>query len=95
MQKPNVVLGILKLASAYSVTMTVEQGKDVIGLRMITIRKSRVHFTLATLLLISLFIGITGYEYWDEYDLAAIPNQTAQAPTGNISITVKIPARIL
>jgi len=67
----------------------------VIRLRMLTIRKSRVHFTLGTLLLISLFIGITGYEYWDEYDLAAIPNQTTQAPTGNISIIIKIPARIL
>ena len=58
-------------------------------------RKSSVHFTIATLLMIALFIGIAGYEYGDEFDLAAIPNQPVKAPTGNISIVIKIPARIL
>jgi len=64
-------------------------------LRAITIRKSSIHFTIASLLVISLFAGIVGYGYWDEFELAAIPNQTSEAPTGSIVIVVKIPARIL
>jgi hypothetical protein len=64
-------------------------------LSMIAIKKSRLHFAIASLLIISLFIGIVGYEYLDELELAAIPNQTQQAPTGAISIVIKIPARVL
>ena len=50
---------------------------------------------MASLLVISLFLGIAGYGYWDKYDLAAIPNQTSQAPSGTMVIVIKIPARIL
>lgn len=64
-------------------------------LSMIAIKKSRLHFAIASLLMISLFVGILGYEYWDELELAAIPNQTQQAPTGGITIVIKIPARVL
>lgn len=64
-------------------------------LNMIAIKRSRLHFTIASLLVISLFVGILGYEYWDELELAAIPNQTQQAPTGTISIVVNIAGRVL
>ena len=70
-------------------------GKDVIRLRAITIRKSSIHFAITSLLVISLFVGIIGYGYWDELDLAAIPNQRSDPPTGTITIVVKIPARVL
>lgn len=56
---------------------------------------SRLHFAIASLLMISLFIGVIGYEYWDESELAAIPNQTEEAPTGTISIVVKVSVRVL
>jgi len=36
-----------------------------------------------------------GFEYMDEMQLAAIPNQPIVAPTGQMSIIVKIPERIL
>lgn len=45
--------------------------------------------------MMSFFISIIGYEYWDELELAAIPNQVEQAPTGSISIVIKVPTRIL
>ncbi|MBP2626258.1 MAG: ErfK/YbiS/YcfS/YnhG family protein [Firmicutes bacterium] len=64
-------------------------------MRAIAIRRSSIYFAVASLLVISLFISIIGYEYWDELNLAAIPNQRSEAPTGNIAIVVKIPARIL
>lgn len=60
-----------------------------------TIKKSGLHFAIASLLIFSLFIGIIGYEYWDELELAAIPNQTEENPKGIISIVVKIPTRVL
>ncbi len=64
-------------------------------LSLVMIKKSKLHFAIASLLMISLFVGIIGYEYWDEVELAAIPNQTSQAPTGVISIVIKVPARVL
>ena len=64
-------------------------------MRAITIRMSSIHLAIASLLVISLFIGIVGYGYWGESDLAVIPNQKSEAPTGAMSIVVKIPARIL
>lgn len=65
------------------------------SLGMIVIKKSKLHFAVASLLMISLFVGILGYEYLDELELSAIPNQTTQAPTGRISIVIKVPARVL
>ncbi|MBC8014416.1 MAG: L,D-transpeptidase family protein [Sporomusaceae bacterium] len=58
-------------------------------------KKSKWYFAIASLLIISLFIGIIGYEYWDGLELAAIPDQITEAPAGSISIVIKIPARVL
>ena len=64
-------------------------------MKPITIRLPGVYFAITSLLVISLFIGILGYGYWDQLDLAAIPNQRSEVPLGRISIVVKIPAKIL
>jgi hypothetical protein len=40
-------------------------------------------------------LGILGLESWDDMQLTAIPGQPSVAPSGQISIVVKIPARIL
>ncbi len=61
----------------------------------ISMKKSRLYFTITSIIMMSLFISIIGYEYWDELELAAIPNQVEKAPTGSISIVIKVPARIL
>ncbi|BBB91952.1 MAG TPA: L,D-transpeptidase family protein [Methylomusa anaerophila] len=57
--------------------------------------KPRSYFAIVSLLIITLFIGILSLDYWDELELAAIPDQPSAAPTGSISIVIKIPARIL
>lgn len=64
-------------------------------MKRIVMRKPRLHFAIASLLIISLFIGIIGYEYWDDLELAAIPNQPEKAPEGSISIVIKVSARVL
>ena len=42
-----------------------------------------------------MLIGIAGFEYWDEIELAAIPNQPSVPPTGQIAIIIKTSGRIL
>ncbi|MEM5766886.1 MAG: L,D-transpeptidase family protein [Bacillota bacterium] len=59
------------------------------------IGKQRLLFSVITMLLISLVIVNFGLYYWDEMQLAAIPNQPTKAPAGKVSIVIKIPARIL
>lgn len=58
-------------------------------------KQHKVYFAVTSLLVVSLLIGIMGFEYWDEAELAAIPDQPAAAPSGSVSIVVKVPARIL
>lgn len=55
----------------------------------------RVYLAVTSLVLLSIIVGIVGFEYWDEMELAAIPDQPKTAPAGKISIVVKVPARIL
>ena len=64
-------------------------------MEIIATGKSRLYFAIASLLIISLFIGMIGYEYWDDLELAAIPNQTEKAPAGSISIVIKTSTRVL
>lgn len=58
-------------------------------------RLPKIYFAITSIVMLSLLIGIMGFEYWDEKELAAIPGQPSTAPTGNVSIVVKIPSRIL
>ena len=54
-------------------------------------KKSRVILSLISLVLVSLMAGIIALNL----ELAAIPNQPVEAPTGRISIIIKIPSRVL
>lgn len=55
----------------------------------------KVYFAITGVLIISLVVGIAGFEYLDELELAALPNQPTTAPEGFVSIVIKVPARIL
>ena len=54
-------------------------------------KKSRVILSVISLVLVSLMAGIIALNL----ELAAIPNQPVEAPTGRISIIIKIPSRVL
>lgn len=64
-------------------------------LRVLSVKQSKVYFVVTTILLFSLMLGIAGFDYWDEMQLAAIPGQPSVAPAGKIAIVIKVPARIL
>lgn len=59
------------------------------------LNRHKTYFVLISFLLFSLLVGILGFDYWDERELAAIPNQPTTAPKGKISIVVKISSRTL
>jgi hypothetical protein len=46
-------------------------------------------------MIVSLLVGLVGFECLDELELAAISGQTTMAPTGKVTIVVKIAERIL
>jgi hypothetical protein len=64
-------------------------------MRMFFVRNSGRFFSVVTVLLVSLVIANVGLDYWDEKQLAALPNQPSKAPTGKVSIIIKIPSRVL
>lgn len=64
-------------------------------MRAFFIKKRGLLFSIVTMLLVSLVIVNFGLDYWDEMQLAALPNQPSKAPSGKVSIIIKIPARIL
>lgn len=55
----------------------------------------RTYFAIASVMIFSLLIGIVGFEFWDELELAAFSDQSLAAPTGQITIAVKIAERTL
>jgi hypothetical protein len=59
------------------------------------IRKPPRILSAITVLLLCFAIMIIVYNQWDELELAAIPNQPTEAPKGQLSIFIKIPARTL
>ncbi|MDF2499827.1 MAG: spore cortex-lytic enzyme [Anaerosporomusa subterranea] len=63
-------------------------------MRPLLIRNS-LFFSVLGVLLIGLVIASVGLDYWDELELAAIPNQPMEAPKGKVFIVIKIPARLL
>ena len=62
---------------------------------LIIVKRHNIYFLFISILMLSLLIGILGLDYWDEKELAAIPNQPSTAPQGKISIVVKISSRTL
>jgi murein L,D-transpeptidase YcbB/YkuD len=57
--------------------------------------RSSLFFSVMGVLLIGLVIASVGLDYWNEMELAAIPNQPVAAPKGKMLIVIKIPARLL
>jgi len=64
-------------------------------MRSMIARKSRLYFAITSFVMMSFFIGIIGYEYWDELELASLQSQVVEQPTGSVSIVIKVQARIL
>lgn len=65
-------------------------------MRTIVLRYPGKRIFIMTLLFLSLFPILAGLEYWENTRLfAEIPNQPLNAPKGQISIIIKIPAHIL
>lgn len=73
----------------------VNGGKRVIRLLSVKLRRSRVLFSVALFVLMSLFLGMIGFEYMDERELAAIDNQPITKPPGNVNIVINISKRNL
>lgn len=67
----------------------------MVRLHSIIISWRRAYFAIASLMIFSLLVGLVGFEYLDELELAAISEQTMTAPTGKVTIIVKISERIL
>jgi hypothetical protein len=65
----------------------------VIGIH--NLGQPKAYFVLAALIMVSLTFGIMGLGYWDDLDLAAIPDQPLAEPTGQVNIVIKISNRIL
>lgn len=59
------------------------------------VNRPKTYFAIMTFVIFSLFISILGLEYWDEVNLAAIPNQPTAKPPGRVSIVIHTSARIL
>ena len=63
-------------------------------MRPLLIRNS-LFFSVMGVLLISLIIASVGLDYWNELELAAIPNQPIEVPKGKVFIVINVPARLL
>ena len=59
------------------------------------INRPKTYFAIMTFVIFSLFISMLGLEYWDEMNLAAIPNQPTARPSGQISIVIHTSTRML
>lgn len=65
-------------------------------LHSIIISWRKAYFAIASVMIFSLLIGVLGFEYLDELDLAALSDQTRiSPPQGKITIVVKVSDRIL
>lgn len=63
--------------------------------RLSELKRSRIFFSVAMLLIMSLVCGILGFDYIDERELAGIENQPTTKPIGNVSLVVKVTPRVL
>ena len=64
-------------------------------IRIAEIKRSRIFFSIALLLIMSIVFGILGFEYIDERELAGLENQPATKPPGEISLVIKVTQRVL
>jgi murein L,D-transpeptidase YcbB/YkuD len=67
----------------------------MIIIRLGKMRRSDMYWGLTVFLILSLAVALAGLDWLDEKELAAIPGQPSTAPTGDVSLVVTIPERIL
>lgn len=67
----------------------------MVGISSVNLRQTRIYFFVISILVVGMVIGISGWEYWEDIQLSAIPGQPSEPPAGQITLVIKIPARIL
>ena len=64
-------------------------------MKVVKIRRAQIFYSVAILVLMSIICGLVGFEYIDEQELAAIENQPNNAPTGTVTLIIKVSQRLL
>lgn len=67
----------------------------MIRLLSVKLRRSRILFSIALFVLMGLFLGLIGFEYMDERELAALDNQPTTKPPGSVNIVINVSKRNL
>ncbi|WP_442891501.1 L,D-transpeptidase family protein [Dendrosporobacter sp. 1207_IL3150] len=67
----------------------------MINLLSLKLKRSRLLFSMAVFLIMSVLFGVIGFEYMDEKELAAIENQPTTKPQGAQSIVINVSKRTL
>lgn len=57
--------------------------------------KQRWLFNVVVLLVIGMFFGLLGWEYWDDRELAASPGQPTTPPLGKVNLVINVQERVL
>lgn len=63
--------------------------------RLFALRRRRLLFGTAVFLMLALFLGMLGFEFLDEHELATAEVQPAVAPSGSINIVINVSKRVL
>lgn len=67
----------------------------VIKLFALKLRRGQMLFGVALFLLMSLFLGILGFEFMDERELANLENQPTVRPSGAVNLSINVSKRTL
>lgn len=62
---------------------------------MFSLKRRPIYFAITSLILLSLVLVVISFDYWDKKELAVIPDQPTVPPQGNVTIIIKVPARLL
>ncbi|MDR3590032.1 MAG: L,D-transpeptidase family protein [Negativicutes bacterium] len=64
-------------------------------LQVLKVNRQYLFFGAVLLILVGMLAGVWGMDYLDEQELAALPNQTRQAPKGEVSLVIRINEQML
>lgn len=67
----------------------------MILIKLAKVRRGGSYWGLTVFLILSFFIALAALDWLDEKELAAIPGQPSQAPTGSVELVISVPERIL
>lgn len=67
----------------------------MILIKLAKVRRGGSYWGLTVFLILSFVIALAALDWLDEKELAAIPGQPSQAPTGSVELVVSVPERIL